>query len=74
LRPQAGTSTWGFFICLIREGQDKGEIAKPQQPNKINVQGNDIKPKTLTDIGITRKQSNQYTTKVRTFDFSKTVK
>lgn len=47
---------------LIKDGQKAGEIAKPEQPKKINVPDGNIKPKTLTEIGITRKESSTFQT------------
>jgi uncharacterized protein YjiS (DUF1127 family) len=45
---------------LIKEGQDRGELAK-QSENQSNLvsDGNKVK-KTLSDIGLTRKQSSVY--------------
>jgi len=43
---------------LIKQKQDAGELAKPQQPLKINVPDGYIKPTTLPEIGITRKESS----------------
>jgi hypothetical protein len=34
-----------------QDGQRKGEIAKQEQPLKVNVPDGYIKPKTLSDIG-----------------------
>ena len=42
------------------EGQERGEIAKPEQPRKFNVQPDYIKPKTLADIGLTRNESSAF--------------
>lgn len=47
---------------LIQEGQQRGEIAKQEQPLKINVPDGYIKPKTLSDIGISRKESSTFQT------------
>ena len=43
---------------LLKQKQEAGEVAKPQQPLKINVPEGYIKPKTLPEIGITRKESS----------------
>ena len=45
---------------LIKDGQDAGEIAKPQQPVKINIQDGNIKPRTLSEIGLTAKESSTF--------------
>ncbi|MBN2274492.1 MAG: hypothetical protein JXK95_09185 [Bacteroidales bacterium] len=42
---------------LIKDGQQAGEIAKQEQPLKVNVPDGYIKPKTLPELGITRKES-----------------
>ncbi|MEI7513710.1 MAG: hypothetical protein WCJ74_03770 [bacterium] len=44
---------------LIQEGQQKGEIRKPNEPDSKYVLGEDI-PKTLSDIGISRKESSTF--------------
>ena len=43
---------------LIKQGQERGEIAKPEQPRKINIPDGNIKPRTLSEFGLTAKQSH----------------
>jgi N6-adenosine-specific RNA methylase IME4 len=46
---------------LIQEGQKRGEIRKPNEPDSMYVPGGDI-PKTLDEIGISRKESSTFKT------------
>jgi len=47
---------------LIKKGQEDKEIATQSQPLKINIPEGYIKPKTLSSIGITLKESSIYKT------------
>ena len=51
-------SNLGEVIPSKKEGQRAGEIAKQQQPQKFNIPEGNIKPKTLSEIGLTAKQSS----------------
>jgi hypothetical protein len=48
-----------FETPIIQEGQERGEIRKPNEPDSMYVPGGNI-PKTLSDIGITRKESSTF--------------